>query len=242
MGLPKTWDEIRKEAANRPVLSKTIKWGGTETSHTIDVPVLAGHCLIAVNNGANQDVTLTFEHQLHYKDLNATAQIGTGTDGTVTVTIDDPGPEGEEYSIGVAFGEYVDEPIPLSAALDPETKKITVTLATNGDGGIDEENTAKLVAAAIDDLDGISATASGEGTSTVAPTQSDVQFDNGYEEIMASIYGLDGNELSLTVGDVEAKAFEPLAYFPRFLGGRITLTAALAPTKDTVTIVHIREV
>jgi hypothetical protein len=242
MGLPKSWEEIRQAVANRPVLSKTIKWGGTETSHTIDVPVLAGHCLIAVNNGANQDVTLTFEHQLHYKDLNATAQIGTGDHGTVTVTVDEPGPGGEKYSIAVALGEYVDEPIPLSAALDPETKKITVTLATNGDGGIDEENTAELVAAAIDDLDGISATASGEGTDPVAPTQSDVQFNNGYEEIMASIYGLSGSALSLTVGDVEAKAFEPLAYFPRFLGGRITLTATPAPTKDTVTVVHIREV
>lgn len=242
MGLPKSWEEIRQAVANRPVLSETITWDGTATKHTLDVPALAGHCLIAVNNGANQDVTLTFEHQLHYKDLNAVAQIGTGADGTVTVTVDEPGPGGEEYSIAVALGEYVDKPIPLSVDLDPETKKITVTLATDESGGINEENTAELVAAAIDDLDGISATASGEGTDAVAPTDGDVQFDNGYEEIMASIYGLDGNALSLTVGDVEAKTFEPLAYFPRFLGGRITLTADLAPTKDTVTVVHIREV
>jgi hypothetical protein len=242
MNLPKTFEEIRQAAANRPVLSETITWDGTGAKHTIDVPVLAGHCLIAVNNGANQDVVLTFEHQLYYKDLHAAAQIGTGNDGTVTVTVDEPGPGGEEYSITVALGQYTDEPIPLSAVLDPETKKITVTLAADESGGIDAENTAELVAAVIDDLDGISATASGEGTDPVAPTQSDVQFDNGYEEIMASIYGLDGNALSLTVGDEEAKAFEPLAYFPRFLGGRITLTAGTAPTKDKVTIVHIREV
>lgn len=242
MGLPKTFAELRVAAVNRPVLKHAIKWDGAATKAAIEVPVISGHCLVAIENAADKALALTFEHQLHYADLNATADIGTGDDGTVTVTIDEPGPDGEAYSIAVALGTYDDEPIPLSAALDDDTKKITVTLATDAEGGIDAENTATLVAAAISALPGITAEASGEGTDAVAVTVSDVQFDNGYEETMASVYGLDGNALSLAVAAEAAKAFEALLHFPRFLGGRITITAAEAPTDEKITTVHIREV
>ena len=125
--------------------------------------------------------------------------------------------------------------------LDPETKKITVTLATNGDGGIDEENTAKLVAAAINDDLTAYPLRRWRSTAPSPRLRATCSSTTATRRLWRPSMGLTVTRC-LTVGDIEAKTFEPLAYFPRFLGGRITLTATPAPTKDTVTVVHIREV
>jgi hypothetical protein len=240
--MPKSFAEIRAEKSNYPILSETITWDGVADSATVEVPAIGGHCLMAVENGSDQALTLTFEHRVYYEEFNAAAKLGDGTDGTVNISIDEPGPGGNDYSIGVALGTYVDEDIPLSATLDSDTKKITVTLATGSTGGIDAENTASDVAAEINKLSGISAEATGEGTGVIAPTDGDVSFDGGYAETLVPIYGLDDQELKLTVAAEKSRAFEPLGYFPRFYGGVITLTATEAPTDKKVTTVYIREV
>jgi hypothetical protein len=239
---PKSFAEIRAERSNYPILKEVIEWDGVADSATVEVPAIGGHCLIAVENGSDQALTLTFEHRTYYEEFNASAQLTTDGTDTIEISIDEPGPEGNEYSIEVKLGDYDDADIPLSAALDAETKKITVILATGSDGGIDAENTADDVAAVLNEIPGISAEATGEGTGVIAPTDGDVSFEGGYAESLSSVYGLNDQELELTVAAEKSRAFEPLGYFPRFLGGVITLTAAEAPTNKKVTTVFIREV
>jgi len=240
--MPKSFAEIRAEKSNYPVLKEVIEWDGLAESAKVEVPAIGGHCLIAVENGSDQALTLTFEHRTYYEEFNASAQLTTDGTDTIEISIDEPGPGGNDYSIGVALGTYVDEDIPLSAALDPDTKKITVTLATGSTGGIDAENTADDVAAVLNEIPGITATVDGDGEDVVAVTVSDVSFEGGYAESLVPIYGLNDQELELTVAAEKSRAFEPLDYFPRFLGGVITLTAAEAPTDKKVTTVYIREV
>ena len=240
--MPKSFKEIRAEQSNYPVLKQVIEWDGVADSATVEVPAIGGHCLIAVENGSDQALTLAFEHRVYYEEFNASAQLTTDGSDTIEISIDEPGPEGNEYSIGVALGTYVDEDIPLSASLDPDTKKITVTLATGSTGSIDAENTADDVAAVLNEIPGITAEATGEGTGVIAPTDGDVSFEGGYAESLVSVYGLNDQELKLTVAAEKSRAFEPLDYFPRFYGGVITLTAAEAPTNKKVTTVYIREV
>jgi len=239
---PKSFAEIRAEQSNYPILSETITWDGAADSATVEVPAIGGHCLIAVENGSDQALTLAFEHRTYYEEFNASAQLTTDGTDTIEISIDEPGPEGNEYSIEVKLGDYDDADIPLSAALDAETKKITVILATGATSGIDAENTADDVAAVLNEIPGITATVDGDGEDVVAETVSDVSFDGGYAETLVPIYGLDDQELKLTVAAEKSRAFEPLGYFPRFLGGVITLTAGTAPADETTTTVYIREV
>lgn len=240
--MPKSFKEIRAEQSNYPVLKQVIEWDGVADSATVEVPAIGGHCLIAVENGSDQALTLAFEHRVYYEEFNAAAQLTTDGSDTIEISIDEPGPEGNEYSIEVKLGDYDDADIPLSAALDAETKKITVILATGATGGIDAENTAADVAAVLNEIPGITATVDGDGEDVVAVTVSDVSFEGGYAESLSSVYGLNDQELELTVAAEKSRAFEPLDYFPRFLGGVITLTATEAPTDKKVTTVYIREV
>ena len=240
--MPKSFAEIRAEKSNYPILKEVIEWDGVANSATVEVPAIGGHCLIAVENGSDQALTLTFEHRTYYEEFNASAQLTTDGNDTIEISIDEPGPGGNDYTIGVALGTYEDVNIPLSASLDPDTKKITVTLATGSTGGIDVENTADDVAVVLNEIPGITATVDGEGTGVIAPTVSDVSFEGGYAESLVPIYGLNDQELELTVAAEKSRAFEPLGYFPRFYGGVITLTATEAPTDKKVTTVYIREV
>jgi hypothetical protein len=240
--MPKSFAEIRAEKSNYPILKEVIEWDGLAESAKVEVPAIGGHCLIAVENGSDQALTLTFEHRTYYEEFNASAQLTTNGTDTIEISIDEPGPEGNEYSIEVKLGDYDGADIPLSAALDAETKKITVTLATGATGGIDAENTANDVATVLNEIPGITATVDGEGTGVIVPTVSDVSFEGGYAESLVPIYGLDDQELELTVAAEKSKTFVPIEYFPRFLGGVITLTAGTAPTDETTTTVFIREV
>jgi hypothetical protein len=107
----------------------------------------------------------------------ATAEIGSGTDGTVTIECSEVGTEGNEYEVEVviATGE--------NKAMDAEFADgvLTVTLGTGADSGVDAaKNTAKLIATKISSLDGFTATASGEGTSSISTaTEENVAFEDG---------------------------------------------------------------
>src|SRR5690606_26549306 len=90
----------------------------------------------------------------------AVATIGAGENGVVTVTALLTGSQGNDLSVEVVEGEGVSQA--LAAAR--EGNAIVVTLATDEEEAPnDTANTATLVAAAIDALDGVSAAASGTG-------------------------------------------------------------------------------
>lgn len=95
------------------------------------------------------------------------ATIGSGANGTVTVTADSAGRA--KFFIQVALGVGLN--VPLSAVLQTSTggwTTILVTLATDGAGALNAAaNTATLVAAAVAALAGVGASASGTGASAL---------------------------------------------------------------------------
>lgn len=95
---------------------------------------------------------------------NASAQIGEGEDGIVTITADTPGAAGDSLSIRVIPGEELEAGIEAGA--------ITVTLAEGS-------STAADIAAAINDLDGVSAEASGDGSGLITEAAGLVFFTGG---------------------------------------------------------------
>jgi hypothetical protein len=94
--------------------------------------------------------------------VSATSDIGSGADGTVTITVDATGPGGNAYTV------TVDAPAGtsgLSAGIVGTV--ITVHLSVSSGVPVDVENTATLVAAAVDALAGVSAAASGTGATAL---------------------------------------------------------------------------
>jgi hypothetical protein len=106
----------------------------------------------------------------------ATAAIGAGADGTVTVTVDTAGAGGNAYTVEVVEG--VGNNQPLAAAINGTA--ITVTLATDA-GGLpdDAANTATLIAAAVHALTGVSAAASGTGNDPISAAEGPTSFTGG---------------------------------------------------------------
>ncbi len=119
-----------------------------------------------------------FSEEIPANAKKATAEIGTGTNGTVTVEYDFVGTEGNSYKIAVVVAEDANE----SLSADLSNSKITVTLGTGDVAGTvdDTKNTATLIAAKISAIQGFTATASGEGTSSISTaTVKDVDFTGG---------------------------------------------------------------
>ena len=106
----------------------------------------------------------------------ASATLGTGTNGTITVT---SVPAADTTTIAIVVAEA--KSTALSAAL--AGGKITITLGTTADDVVtadDTKNTAKLIAAEISKISGYSAVASGTGATAIsAATATDVEFTAG---------------------------------------------------------------
>lgn len=108
----------------------------------------------------------------------ASGTIGSGTNGTVTVTADTAGVGGNLYKLQVALGVGVG--VAMSAAFAP-SPTILVTLGTDGAGALDPaKNTATLVAAAITALAGVSAVASGTGASPLTAASAATALTGGF--------------------------------------------------------------
>lgn len=105
----------------------------------------------------------------------ATAEIGSGTNGKVTISASNVKTT-DVVSVVVA----TDANANLSVAY--ANGKLTITLGTGATGGIADsaKNTAALIATAIKSVDGFTATASGTGASSITTaTSSDVAFTDG---------------------------------------------------------------
>lgn len=106
----------------------------------------------------------------------ASATIGSGGNGVVSITVDAAGNPGNLYTVTVAAG------VGLSQALAAAVvgTAITVTLGTDGAGAADAtKNTATLITAAVDGLAGVSATASGNGSGTILVASGPTTFTGG---------------------------------------------------------------
>lgn len=134
--------------------------------------------------------------------VSATATIGSGANGTVTITVDTAGEDGNDYTVEVVTGTGNNSP--LAAALVGTA--ITVTLATDGSGDPDAlANTATLIAAAIDGLSGVSAAASGTGGDAISAAEGPTSFTGG-----VSSYALAGGYAGKTVAVLVTVGAQPV--------------------------------
>lgn len=118
-----------------------------------------------------------FAEETPVNAVKASAEIGSGDNGKVTITYDSVGTEANEYEVAVVIAEGLDKA--MSAAF--ANGVITVTLGTDADGNVAAaKNTAKLIAEKISTLDGFTATHSGEGNSSISEaTTENVAFEGG---------------------------------------------------------------
>lgn len=241
MNLPKSFREIQEERFNNTLFKQDIVWDEESTKAEIEIPVAIQPVLIAIDNVQEQALTVTFEQLIKKTPANATATIGDSEVETVTITCETPGLEGEKYKIIVVNGEEAGAE--LSAVLEDDL--ITVTLATDENGDPDNtKNTAAAVATEIATINGFSAEVSGDGSGVITAFSDDepLQFSGGMDDTWAPLYDSEGNELSLEIDGETAQVFGPFDYFPRFFGGKITLTADSAPAEDGLTTVIVQEV
>lgn len=247
--MPQSWTQL----SQRTLALETITWDGKKKADTVTVPPARGPVLIAIDNAdqAEEALTVKLEQMLRIDDTNASAQIGEGETGVVTVTCDEPGSDGDKYSIKVIVPE-VDAATDLEVALEGTVIVVTLAMKADSDTFIpdDSKNTAALVAAAINGepgvedsgIPGFTAEASSGGATPFTDAVEPVQFSGGTTDIYFPQYDSEGQELALTVTGEQRRIFGPFDYFPRFLGGKITLTASEAPTDKDVTVVQVQEI
>jgi hypothetical protein len=107
---------------------------------------------------------------------SATATIGSGADGVVTVSAIPAGIAGNGYTIEVVVG--IGENAPLTALLSGT--ELSVILGTNGAGTLDNtKNTATLVAGVITALAEFNAVASGTGATPITLAEVEKSFTGG---------------------------------------------------------------
>ncbi len=108
--------------------------------------------------------------------VSATGAIGSGANGVVTTTVTLKGVPGNSYSIRTVLGAGSDTA--MSAAISGTA--ITVTLGTDVAEAPDAtKNTATLIAAAVDALDGVTAAASGSGVTAISTAIGPITFSGG---------------------------------------------------------------
>lgn len=99
-----------------------------------------------------------------------TNTIGSGANGTVTVTADVAGRS--HLTIQVVLGVGLNVAMTATLVAGTTLTTILVTLGTDGTGALDPtKNTATLVAAAVNALAGVGATASGTGVTALTLTE-----------------------------------------------------------------------
>ena len=243
MTLPESWAEIRQKKGNRTIVDTIIQWDGEKLSDIVEIPVPPnlGPVLIAVNNVQSEPLVLTFSHYLRIACGYAFAQIGEGENGVITITSDTPG--SNDYFIEITTVEGDNRS--LIVAIHPilAGQIISVCLGTDGEGLPDDtKNTAELIAEIIDNLTGFSATYSGTGETPITERIEAIQFEGGIIETWAILYDSEGNDIEVTIPGEKVRVYGPFYHFPRFLKGRITLTADFAPSAEETTTVQVREV
>ena len=240
MTRPKSWGE----ANQRKLIHRVLKWDGEATVQTVDIPLASKPVSIAVDNQSGKALTLTFAHLIRTDDTQASAKVSTDDDSFYTVTVEEPGKAGDEYMVQHVLPEDPEEATDIEVEL--KGKLITVTLAVKADNGDfipdDDKNTAALIAAEIDALDGFSATADGNGSGVFSDAMDDpISFSGGTTPRWASLYDSQGLALSISIADQIRRIYGPFHYFPRFLGGRLTLTATGTPDAEAATIIQVVE-
>ena len=240
MSLPKSFGE----ANQRKITDKVIEWDGDKTAGVVEVPLAVRPVHIAVDNGPNTALAMTLAHLLRYDDGYASVEFGSGSNGVVTLTADAAGPAGDKLSAAVVTPPEGSKSTEL--VVEIVGQQIVITLATTAAGALDDaKNTAGGIVAAINDetdgIEGITASASGDGSGIFQAAVEAVSFSGGVVPVWASLYDSAGDAVSITIAAESKRVYGPFPYFPRFRGGKITLTASSAPADESITVVQVIE-
>lgn len=119
--------------------------------------------------------------QATHEATDATASIGSGANGTVTLTAATAGADGNDFTIEVTA------PAGTSSLTATQVgDAITVDLSVSSGVPVAAENTATLVAAAINAAtDDVTASASGTGADSLSSAEGPTSFTGGTDEITA---------------------------------------------------------
>jgi hypothetical protein len=125
---------------------------------------------------------------------NATADIGSGANGTVTVTADGA----NAGSAGNAFTIQVTSPAGTAAlAVGVAGSVVTVALAVNAGVPDAAQNTATLIAAAVTAEAGFTASASGTGSAALTGAEGPTSFTGGVTETIRTMSWKGGASISI---------------------------------------------
>ncbi len=142
----------------------------------------------------------TLTYNFHKDDLtNATVVIGSGADGTVTITAD----EDNAGDCGNLFAVIVQVPTmdgPLSVSVSGNN--LIVNLGITGGSPDPALNTATLVAAAIDALADFSAVASGTGATALSVAEGPIAFLGGTSNRIRTLSWNGGTSVPITATGV----------------------------------------
>lgn len=175
---------------------------------------------------------------------NATADIGSGANGTVTITADGTdtdGVDGNDWNVEVTVPAGTS---PLTVSTSGTT--ITVALSVSGGSPVGPDNTATLVAAAIDALTDFSATASGTGADSLSAAE-DVDFAGGTSDVIRTLAWAGGPAVTISGNGtyiLQAGLTGPLA---RCEGASsdayicVKIAAALLPTASAVESLFVEQ-
>lgn len=139
---------------------------------------------------------INLSYLYHVDDVtDATAEIGSGANGTVTITADNDlaGEDGNAVVVEVLVPAGTSG---LTVSYSAPT--LTVSLAVNAGSPVTASNTATLVAAAIDGLADFSAVASGTGADSLSVAEGPTQFSGGSSNTIRQLSWDGGPLVSIT--------------------------------------------
>lgn len=120
----------------------------------------------------------------------ASTTIGAGANGTITITAEAAGVAGNLLDVQVVAGSGNNQPMTAIISGANARTRVVVTLGTDANGDADDaKNTATLVAAAINALPLVSATASGTGATAIPVTATKALTGGGANAAITTTVG-----------------------------------------------------
>lgn len=187
-----TFGALVAKVAATAVIEKS--GGGKVTITAVPEGVYANEFQVVVvqGDGASAEITAVFEDGVLTITLGtdagtaASASIGTGDHGVVTLTLKEVGVK-EGYSVGVSTQATPDAQ--LSVGWNAGAKKVSITLGTDESGEPDAtKNTAELIVAAIGDNPTLTnlftAAYSGDGSGVFSAAIEPVAFEGGVDPVV----------------------------------------------------------
>lgn len=171
---------------------------GTDNTGAVDdsknTPVLIAEAINGITGapfiaGYVGSTPLTLAESVkNFRDGRAETSVGSGANGTVTIRVNEPGTNGNGYTVAVVLGVGSNRPLITElVGVAENPRNLVITLGTNRAGGLSSsKNTATRVAAAINKLPAFTATASGTGGTALTVAEAQKNFGSGANRLRDS--------------------------------------------------------